>query len=539
MALLIVGRGAQAQNALQQARARGEIVIDSDATYPPFEEMVGNRVEGFDVDIGTEIGKELGIPVRFVNTAWDGVFPALKTGKCDLVMSGVTITDERKKGNAFTRPYFLSGQVIVRRKGDTSVRGPQDLPGKVCAVQTETTGQTALLKLGLSKESLHRFDTLQDALTDLRNGKSDAVVGDLPALKRMIRLNYPELEIIGGIFKQENLGIVARPADLDLVAAINLALERIMVDGRYARIYAKWMQEPVTLAMLAQLQSVGKDGSPIPDTLYAQVNPQTVPGSATAKEKGAEKSSAPLIGSALAIRPDLMRQALPLLLRGARLTFSLMLLALAIGAPLGLLIALGRVSGFAPLKALMTVYVEVVRGTPLLMQIYVIYFVFPLFGWPFSKLNPFVAGVAALSLNAAAYISEIFRAGIESIDVGQMEAARALGMDYRLAMRWVILPQTLRRVLPPLTNEAVALLKDTSLVSVVALSELMRNGKEFATNAGSPTSIYLEVALLYLAMTLPLTWLVRRLEAYWQPVSRSRKSAPTVTAARVVTGESR
>ena len=131
--------------------------------------------------------------------------------------------------------------------------------------------------------------------------------------------------------------------------------------------------------------------------------------------------------------------------------------------------------------------------------------------------------VVALSLNAAAYIAEIFRAGIESIDAGQSEAARALGMDYWGAMRYVILPQTLRRVLPPLTNEAIALLKDSSLVSIVALAELTRKGTELATNAGSPTTIYLAVALLYLSMTLPLTFLVRRLEAKWQPISRPRE----------------
>jgi ABC-type amino acid transport system permease subunit len=153
------------------------------------------------------------------------------------------------------------------------------------------------------------------------------------------------------------------------------------------------------------------------------------------------------------------------------------------------------------------------------MQIYVIYFVFPALD---LSLPPFIAGLAALSFNSAAYVAEIFRAGIESIDTGQREAARALGMTGGQTMRYVILPQTVRRVLPPLTNEAVALLKDSSLVSVVALSELMRVGKEIATTAGAPTTIYLAVALIYLAMTLPLTSLVRYLENRWQPISRPR-----------------
>jgi His/Glu/Gln/Arg/opine family amino acid ABC transporter permease subunit len=191
-------------------------------------------------------------------------------------------------------------------------------------------------------------------------------------------------------------------------------------------------------------------------------------------------------------------------------------MSLVFGMVGGLVIALARISPLPPLRGLATVYVEAIRGTPLLMQIYVIYFVLPAVN---VQLPAMVAGVAALSLNAAAYIAEIFRAGIESIDSGQMEAARSLGFTYSGAMRWVILPQTVRRVLPPLTNEAVALLKDSSLVSVVALADLMRIGKEQATNGGSSVTIYLAVALLYLAMTLPLTHLVRLLERKWQPSS--------------------
>jgi His/Glu/Gln/Arg/opine family amino acid ABC transporter permease subunit len=193
---------------------------------------------------------------------------------------------------------------------------------------------------------------------------------------------------------------------------------------------------------------------------------------------------------------------------GAKITLFLTLLTLLIGTPVGLAIALCRLSRFGVLRGIAITYIELIRGTPLLMQIYVIYFVLPAIGLQFS---PIAAGVLALSINAAAYIAEIFRGGIESIETGQMEAARALGMDYAAAMRWVILPQTFRRVLPPLTNEAIALLKDSSLVSVVAVSELMRVGKEFASNSGSAMTIYLTVAVTYLA---------RRLEIRWQPISR-------------------
>jgi His/Glu/Gln/Arg/opine family amino acid ABC transporter permease subunit len=478
--------------------------------------MKGEDVVGFDRDIGDELQNELKVKVKFISMEWSGVFAAVETGKCDLVMSGVTITAERKKGNAFSRPYFLSGQVIARRKGDTQITVPEDLlkENRTVAVQQETTGQFAMEKRGMPKSRIHRFDTLQDALLDTRNGKSSGAVGDLPALADMIRKGYPEMELASNQpFVEENLGIVARRDGRDLIAAINLALDRIMVDGHYARIYQKWMLEPLPLEKLARLYAVRDDGTPIPSEIHAAVSAQVA--------SGTTPQPSVTTGTAFTIRPDVLKSAFPTLLRGAGLTLVLTVLTLLIGVPSGLLIALGRLSRIPPLRALATLYVEVIRGTPLLMQIYVIYFVFPAIG---ISLDPFISGLAALSFNSAAYVAEIFRAGIESIDSGQREAALAVGLTSPQAMQYVILPQTILRVLPPLTNEAVALLKDSSLVSVVALSELMRVGKETATTAGAPTTVYLAVALIYLAMTLPLTSLVRYLENRWQPTSGRKET---------------
>lgn len=500
--VLLMGMRAwpQTDDALARVRTRGVLKIATDATYPPFESIEQGQVVGFDAELAAELARELGVRVELVSMEWSGVFAAVETGKCDLVMSGVTITAERKKGNGFTRPYFLSGQVIARKKG-SAIGTPQDVveQNRTAAVQQETTGQFAMEKAGVPKDHLHRFDTLQDGLLDVRNGKSDVAVGDEPALAEIIRKGYPELELAGPPFVEESLGIVGRKDALTLLAALNGALERVMADGRYARIYAKWMAKPLPLATLARLEAVKAEGTPISTGLLtaATVGPDAPVSTSTAT------------GSAFSVRPELLAKALPVLLAGARLTLILTALTLVLGVPLGLAIALARLGRVAALRTLATVYVEAVRGTPLLMQIYVIYFVFPALG---ISLDGFVAGVLALSLNAGAYASEIFRAGIESIELGQREAARALGMTGGQAMRYVILPQVFQRVLPPLTNEAVALLKDSSLVSVVALSELMRVGKELATTAGAPTTIYLAVALLYLAMTLPLTALVRRLE---------------------------
>lgn len=495
--LLLGAPPARSEGPLARIRERGAVVIATDPTYQPFEFMEAGRLRGFDIDLGAEIARELGVRAEWLPMEWAGVFPALETGKCDLVLSGVTITEERKRGLGFSRPYFLSGQTLARRRGDPRIRTYRDLPGMTVAVQQETTGQTAAERLGLPRHRIRRFDTLPDALLDVLNGRSDAAIGDLPALREIVRRSFPGLELTGGVFVEENLGVVARRDETELIAAVNAALERIFVDGRYARIYETWVGERLSPAILAGLERVKAAGTPVaPRAAGAGLRPTASAGETRPAEPG-----------------DVVARGLPLLVSGAMLTLRLTALALLLGIPLGLAIALARLSALPPLRLAAMLYVEVIRGTPLLMQIYVIYFVLPAVG---LSLPAVAAGVTALGLNAAAYLAEIFRAGIESIDPGQMEAARSLGMGDLQAMRWVILPQTVRRVLPPLTNEAVALLKDSSLVSVVALSELMRIGKELATTAPSPMLVYLVVALFYLAMTLPLTHLVRRWERKWR-----------------------
>ncbi|HEX8709741.1 MAG TPA: amino acid ABC transporter permease, partial [Pyrinomonadaceae bacterium] len=215
---------------------------------------------------------------------------------------------------------------------------------------------------------------------------------------------------------------------------------------------------------------------------------------------------------------ELIRRALPAFLAGVWWTARLALLSLFLGLPIGLLLALARVQSSRLLRAPAAVYVEVMRGTPLLVQILFIYFVLPTFG---ISIPAFWSGIIALTLNCAAYIAEIFRAGILSIDAGQMEAARSLGMTYSQAMRRIILPQTFRRVVPPLTNEGIALLKDSSLVSVIGITELARTGQELASRYAAPLTIWPVVAIFYLLLTFPLTRVAEYLERRWRPVTRS------------------
>jgi polar amino acid transport system permease protein len=210
-------------------------------------------------------------------------------------------------------------------------------------------------------------------------------------------------------------------------------------------------------------------------------------------------------------------EAFPLLLRGAWVTLYLSLVSSGIGTVLGLLVGVARVSRLRAIRATATIYTEVIRGTPLLMQLIVLYYGLPSVG---INLEAVVAGIIGLSANSAAYVGEIFRAGIQSVGRGQREAALASGLTRLQTMRHIILPQAFRLVLPPLTNEFVTMLKDSSLVSTLAIAELLRTGREIVAWKVNVFSPFAGVTLLYLAMTLPLTHVARHLERRIDPDRR-------------------
>jgi His/Glu/Gln/Arg/opine family amino acid ABC transporter permease subunit len=205
----------------------------------------------------------------------------------------------------------------------------------------------------------------------------------------------------------------------------------------------------------------------------------------------------------------LFLQSLPALAKGAVITAELTVVSILIGALIGTIVGVIRVSGRPILSSLAAGYVTLMRGVPLLVTLLFLYYGLPSAG---VRLDAFTVAIIALSITSGAYIGEIVRAGIQSIDPGQLRAARSLGMSWAKAMRRIILPQAMRRVLPPLTNEALTLLKNTSLVSTIALADLLRAGLEVMTWQANTFSPFAGVALFYLLLTLPLVWLNTRLE---------------------------
>ncbi|MCP3098124.1 ABC transporter permease subunit [Myxococcus sp. K15C18031901] len=434
--------------------------IGTDATYPPFESMQDGELVGFDVDLGRLIAEELGARVEWTNTSFDGVFPALMAGKFDLVMSAVTVTPERQQRLGFSAPYYTAGQLVVVRADETAVTGIEGLRGKVAGIQLNTSATLVLEKF--PDIQVRQYPSIDLALQDLRNGNLAGVVGDGPTLRYFLAHGFQGLRAVGDLLTEEHYGIAMRPDDVELRAAVNGALQRLRDSGRFAALEEKYFGEAARKAPVEAARGV--------------------PWTRVAKR----------------------------LAEGLGLTLGLTVLALLAGLPLGLVVALGRRVRFKPLSWLCAAYVEGLRGTPLLVQIIFIYYALPqLLG---VDLAPMLAAVLALTLNSAAYVAEIFRAGIGSVDPGQEEAARALGLSHAQTLRYVILPQAVRNVLPPLTNEGIALLKDSSLVSIIGMAELTRAGQELASQLAAPLAVWPMVALFYLLATLPLTRLASALE---------------------------
>ncbi len=206
----------------------------------------------------------------------------------------------------------------------------------------------------------------------------------------------------------------------------------------------------------------------------------------------------------------LIEKAFPLLLLGAAVTIEITVVSVAVGFLIGLVVGVARISQIKILRIIAAIYADCIRGTPLLVQIFLIYFALPMVTG--HRIEPFFAAVMACGINSGAYVSEIFRAGIQSIDPGQMEAGRSLGLSWWQTMLYVILPQAVKNILPPLGNEFIAMLKDSSLVSVIGFEELTRRGQLIIAQTYGSFEIWLTVAALYLAMTLAISRLVAYLE---------------------------
>lgn len=229
-------------SALAAVQARGKLVIAMDVGYDPFEvTRPDGSIVGYDVDLAREVAKDLGVEVELKHVDWDGIIGELRTGKVDAIFSGMSITEERRKAVAFSRPYYRVGQVVVKRKGDARIRGYRDLddPAMKVATQFGTTGEQAIRRM-MPKAEVLALPKADEACLALIQGKADAVVFDHPFLIKYVTEQTDRLEGLWEPFTEEEIAAALRPESQDLLEAIDRTLQRLEASGELAALQARW-----------------------------------------------------------------------------------------------------------------------------------------------------------------------------------------------------------------------------------------------------------------------------------------------------------
>jgi len=428
---------------------------------------------GFEHDLADALAAKLGVKAAMVQNEWDQLIPGLERGNFDIILNGLEITPEHQQHIAMSRAYYVYGQQIVVRADAPDLPRLEDLKGKTVGVLSYSVAQRLLEKMG--GVDLRIYPGNVESFMDLKTGRIQAVLLDLPIAIYYAKAD-PALKFSGEPFAFGYYGIGVRKEDVTLLAALNKAIEDLLHNGTLERIYRKYDIWDERQARLQDYQA----------------------------ETVTQRKSI----STLREWP----KYLPLLLRGAVMTIWLSVLGMAVAVVVGLFIVLMRLYGIAPLRWLAKAYVEVIRGTPLLIQLFLIYYGLPQIG---IRLNAFLAGMLGLGLNYAASESENYRAGIQSIPRGQTEASQALGMTRWQCLQHVILPQALRLVIPPVTNDFIAMFKDSSIVSVITMVELTKVYGMLAMATYDYIGLGLMTAGIYFALSYPASifanWLEKRL----------------------------
>lgn len=433
----------------ERIQQSGELVVGLSADYGPYEfhaEVDGkDKIVGFDVSIAEKIAKDMGVKLKIEELGFDALLGALKTGKIDMVISGMSITEERLKEVDFSDPYYIVKQKVLVRKDDADkFKSTADFNGVPVGAQKQTT-QEDLAKNEMTGSEVTSLQKVPDLINNLINQKIDAVVLEEP---------------IAEAYVQQSDNVAIAPVEFE-------------------------QGEKVTAIAISK-------NTPV---LKQHVN-----------ESIAEINDQNLLDGYLKDANELMFQEdqtffqkyLPYYLSGAKYTILLAFVGVLFGMIVGSLLALMKLSKNKILRFLAIAYIEYVRGTPLLVQIFIVYFGTGVLGLDLSKL---VAGCIAVSLNSGAYVAEIVRAGINAVNKGQTEAARSLGMNQKEAMRYIVFPQAIKNILPALGNEFVTIIKESSVVSVIGVSELIFQTGVVQGASFKPFLPYVIVSLIYFVMT--------------------------------------
>ena len=478
--LLVIAAAPAAAAELDEVVARGAFIWAADQegggphVFPDPEHP--ERLTGFEVELAALIAADLGVKPRFQQGQWDRL-PLLLGRAADCVINGIELLPERRRDYHCSRPYFAySLQLLARRDGPLDAFEKLSAPGPGgrwrVGVLTGSAAEIFMRSQANLEVDVIGYDGTIDSLEQVTSKVLDAAVMD-DCIFNFYADRFAALRAVGRPFAGGLYTILTARDTPRLAAAIDDALGRIIADGRLKSLYDRW-----DLAGRQQILAL-RDAAEIP--------------------AAGRRSLRQLVG-----------EALPLLLKSAGMTLLLSCAAFPLAILMGLAVALGRLYGPPLLRPPLEGYVEVLRGTPLMLQLYAIFFLLPKIGLALPAL---VAAVAGLALNYSAYESEIYRAGLKAVPLGQFEAALSLGMTKWQALRHVIVPQAVRLVMPPVTNDFIALFKDTSVCSVITVVELTKRYSVLALSTGRIVELAVVTALLYLAMSWPLALLSRWFEA--------------------------
>ena len=445
-----------------QTAVTGETyVIGTDTTFAPFEYRKDGELTGIDMDLIRDIAANQGFTVEIKSLGFDAALQALQSNQVDGVIAGMSITDERKLVFDFSDPYFDSGVQMAVADTNTEITGYADLAGETVVAKRGSEGETFANSIkdeyGFTVKALADSATMYD---DVKAGNSVAVFDDYPVLAYGINQNNG-LKSVTEKEQGSSYGFaVNKGQNPELLAAFNTGLAELKSNGDYQSILDKYLEQPAPVA------ASGFFG--------------------------------------------LLSDSLPALMKGLGLTLLATGLSILIALVLGVLFGFFKVSESRVLRGLASIYVSIFRGTPLLVQAFFFYFGLPqLTGQPIDVLT---AGVLTLSLNAGAYMTEIVRGGIQSVDPGQTEAGRSLGLGYVTTMRRVVLPQAVKIMTPSFINQFVMTLKDTSLLAVIGFAELTYQGQQiYAANFRTGETLLIVAALYFIVINL-LTMLSNQLD---------------------------
>jgi polar amino acid transport system substrate-binding protein len=468
---------------LAEIRARGELIWGGDAEgggpYVYADPDDANRLIGFEADLANRLAEELGVKARFQQCDWGDLPALLHRGQIDVILNGYELTENRTERMLATRPYYVFEQVLLARKDDDSLRDWDDLRKPRSGVKqrvgvlSPSASSAYLLREFGSAIQLADYTGNTDAMRSVEVNSLDATVADLP-VATFYAERFAMLKRVGLPREKGFYVAYLRSEDAALRDLLNDGIRKLLASGQLKSIYDHY-------GIWTETQNELTDWKP-------------------------KESSSP---SHKRTNWQMAWDCWGNLVHAAGLTIFLAICSMPIAIAIGLSIAIARLYGPKLVQWLCIAYVEVLRGTPLLLQLYLIYYVLPEVG---IRLSPLVSAIAGLAINYSAYEAEIYRAGLLAIPRGQMEAALALGMTPGMALRRIIVPQAFRLVIPPVTNDFIALFKDTSVCSVITVVELSKRYYIDRNDTGATLELALLTGLLYLIMSIPLARLASTME---------------------------